>query len=135
MIVLADVRPGRVTTYHTEPGTTGVEAKVSRIKDRECYRELAADVARRGFIDPVVAMCTPARACLVEVGEERVLIARALGTESLRAVIYDKDRDGFPYAYARVLRNMDEVAALFGTDDPPGLRVLGKYVAAGIARF
>ena len=135
MIVLADVRPDRVTTYHTEPRIAGIAAKTSRIRARQEYIDLKASIAERGFLDPVVAHCAPGRPCLVEVGEQRVLIARDMGVRSIRAVIYDKGLK-FPYAYARRLTTMEEVKALFGTGSGAlGLGMLRRYVAAGIATF
>lgn len=134
MIILADIRPDKVTTYHTEPGIAGIESKTSRIKARQEYIDLKADVEARGFLDPVVAHCAPGRPCLVEVGEQRVLIARELGVKSIRAIIYDKGMK-FPYAYARRLTTIADIEVLFGTPNALGLKMLRRYIAAGIATF
>lgn len=132
MIVFGWLSPDFVTTYHTEPGVPGVVEKVARIKSAECYRQLADSVKANGILDPVVAMTTPTRPCLVEVGEERVLLARDLGIERLAAIIYTKGRGDIPFTYDRELFSIDEIEPLFKTENPPGLRLIRDYLSAGI---
>ncbi len=136
MIVKAFLPVDFVTTYHTvHQDTEQVYASVDRIRSREEYKKLKENVKKNGVLDPVIAMVTPTRRCMVEIGEQRVLVARELGIENLVAVIYTKNQGKISFDYERKLKNIDELKELFKTQNPIGLERIIGYVESDIISF
>jgi len=127
MIVLADLPVNEVTSYHTEPHIKDIDVKVKRITSTEGYKKLRANIIKEGFLHPVLAMCTPTRECMVEIGEQRLLIAREIGAETLKGIIYDKG------AYIKVpyLRRLWDLLEF--DQEAPSIKTLNRYLKAGIA--
>jgi len=126
MIIKTVLNPFEVTTYHTEGHIKDAEAKIKRIKSRDCYKEVKEDIKINGIKDPVVAISNERRPLMVEVGEQRILIARELGITEINAIIYTKLEQ--PFKYTR-LYNLDDY------NDCPGIKMLKRYLKAGIACY
>ena len=146
MIVLADLDLNDVTTYHTEPHIIDMAAKMVNIKGRSEYTSLKTSIQSVGIKDPVLAMCSKQRVCMVEVGEQRVLIARELGLTTIRALVYNTYNAKIMVNYSRRIYNIEEFDRIVthnvrGPDDKyiqikdsiPVVKTLRKYLAAGIA--
>jgi len=157
MIVLTDVDPVAVTTYHTEPADR--DSKVARIAATDEYAALKASVLEKGVLDPVVMCVAPGRPMFVELGEQRVLAARELGLTLIPAIAYNVKNEPIAFAYSQEFYSMSEIEAAFsrqtltvtrsgvcpecGYDrgateveiEVPALKMLRDYVAAGIASF
>ena len=113
MIVLASLDVNKVTTYHTEPGVTNVEEKTKNIKSAQEYSKLQISVSESGFLDPVIAMCTPQRPCMVEIGEQRVLLAREVGIKTLAGIAYTRDLADISFVYEQQLQSIADLEVLF----------------------
>lgn len=111
MIAVTNVNPNNVITYHEEPRDAA--DKLAAIRDRDEYSSLKSSIEKDGFLDPILIRCEQGRT-YVEIGEQRVLIARDLGTESLKAIIYTVKGVDFPSGFELTkLNNIDELEAEF----------------------
>lgn len=136
MIVKAYLPVNFVTTYHTEhENEEQVKTSVERIRSTEVYKRTKESIKKNGVLDPVIAMVTPIRRCMVEIGEQRVLIARELGIEELLAIVYTKNGGRINFGFEERLKSLDEISTLFGTKDPPGLKTITSYVKSGNIAF
>lgn len=136
MIVKAFLPVNFVTTYHTEHlDKKQVSRSIYNIKNRKSYKIVKEDIIKNGILDPVIAMVTPTRPCMVEIGEERVLIARELGIKDLLGIVYTKDQGKISFEYERKLENFDEIKELFKTVNPIGLEIISNYIEANIMVF
>lgn len=136
MIVKAYLPVNFVKTYHTEhENEEQVRTSVERIRSTEIYKRTKESIKKNGVLDPVIAMVTPTRRCMVEIGEQRVLIARELGIEELLAVVYTKNGGRINFGFEERLKSLDEISTLFGTKDPPGLRTITNYIKSGNIAF
>lgn len=132
MIVYAQLDVNDITTYHTESHLNDSDQKVTRIRSTEEYKKVRASIIREGQIDPVIAMCTPRRKCMVEVGEQRVLIAREIGIPYLNALVYNIMVREVPIKYEYKLKDIDD---FINFSECKGIQMLRKYIHAKIAYF
>jgi len=136
MIVKAHLPVNFVTTYHTEhENKNQVDSSVRRIRSTDIYKNTKESIKSYGILDPVIVMVTPTRRCMVEIGEQRVLIARELGIKELLAVVYTKNGGQIDFDFEEKLTTLAEISSLFGTEDPAGLRTVTNYIKAGIINF
>lgn len=136
MIVKAYLPVNFVTTYHTEhENKDQVRISVERIRSADVYKRTKESINENGVLDPVIAMVTPTRRCMVEIGEQRVLIARELGIKELLAVVYTKNGGKINFGFEEKLNSLEEISTLFGTKDPPGLRSITSYIKSGNIEF
>lgn len=99
------------------------------------YKALRKSVNENGFLDPIVILSRPG-SVRVELGEQRILLARELGVKSLEAIVLDIS-DGVNQIDGRRLHRLDEVCELFGTftpggPAPPGLQMVERYLLLGL---
>ena len=116
MLGYAKIDPSAVATYHTENPLLLAKA-VKQIKGRPGYTNVKSSISKEGVLDPVIVRCEPSRV-YVEVGEQRVLIARELGITQLDALVYNtaklNDDAVLPFTVDFEV-TLDEAAAMFGT--------------------
>lgn len=135
MIVYADMSPDYVTSYHTESHITDLAVKMAGIKGTKEYSDLKADIETNGIKDALVAMSTPTRICMIEVGEQRLLIARELGLSTIPVVCYLRNRTIVPFAYKEVINSLEKLESYFTDKEALGLVMLKQYLPAGICNF
>jgi len=155
MIISFQVDPNDVQTYH-ETGTEPVE-KISAIKSRDEYTALKTLLTEQGITDPILIRVEKDRT-YVEVGEQRVLIAREAGVTTLSAIAYSFKEAQIPFSGTE-LKSIEDVMRCFprkefsvterdvcpfcshdsgektSTVAVPALKTLERYIEAGIAKF
>jgi len=156
MIVVADVDPNTLTTYHED--CVHALDNVAKIKAAGEYTSLKSNISKDGILDPIVVRCEPGR-MYVETGEQRVLIARELSIPTIKAIIYTTNGAKLPvqFSEAKVLATKQEIDNEFsrteytvtrrekcpicGRDNGevektipvPAYKQLNEYIDAGIA--
>ncbi len=123
----------KITTYHTEAHLKDSDIKVSRIRSTEEYKKVRASIISEGQRDPVIAMCTPERYCMVEIGEQRVLIARELNLLTLEAIVYSSRQLHVSIKDYTQLKSLDDLKRF--NQGCPAIKVIIKYIKSGIACF
>ena len=156
MIVVTDVDPNTLTTYHED--CIHASDNVAKIKVVSGYDKLKSSISKDGILDPIVIRCEPGRT-YVETGEQRVLIARELSIPTVKAIVYTANGAKLParFSEAKVLGTKQEMNAEFSrteytvverevcptcgydsgevekTVTVPAYKQLNDYIDAGIA--
>lgn len=122
-----EVSPWDIELYHKEG------YKQDNIKSRPGFQELREDVKRNGILDPVLCIQYPGLV-QIEIGEQRLLLARELGIESLRCFIRSKGNQVRSY-WTKAITSSDQVLPYFREETIPTYLSIMRYISGGVIQL
>ena len=97
----------------------------SRITQTEEYKKLRESIAKEGILDPVLVQNFP-WGLRIEIGEQRLLIAKELNINELEAFVYGKP--DVIHAKGEKMTSLEQIRSKFRNEEVPCYQVIKKYI-------
>lgn len=128
MLVFCEkIDPLGVELYHKE------QYKQEKIRSRDGYQELRQDIQDHGIRDPILCIQF-SNFIQIEIGEQRLMIARELGIGSMNGFIR-ADRWGIQLQDYTAIESMDAVHDYFECKKVETFVRIRKYILGGVIKL